>query len=70
MHFETALGQAGAQLAALRQWRNGNLAHYAEFLWHIYAEPKAYDANLSRWCAAGACGGACVCCARARVFAR
>ncbi len=49
VHFETALAQAGQQLAALRQWRNGNVAHYAEFLWHIYAEPKAYDANQSRW---------------------
>ena len=55
-HFETALGHAGQQLAALRQWRNGNVAHYASFIWTMLAEPQAYDAALPRWC--GCCGSA------------
>ena len=50
-HFEVALAHAGQQLAALRQWRNGNVMHYAEFLWSIFAEPQSYDTSVGRWCA-------------------
>ena len=48
-HFEVALAHAGQQLAALRQWRNGNVQHYAEFLWNIFAEPQSYDTSVGRW---------------------
>ena len=50
-HFEVALAHAGQQLAALRQWRNGNVTHYAEFLWSLFTEPQSYDTSVGRWCA-------------------
>jgi hypothetical protein len=49
-HFEVALAHAGQQLAGLRQWRNGNALHAAEFLWSIFAEPHSYDTSVGRWC--------------------
>ena len=58
-HFEVALAHAGQQLAALRQWRNGNVMHYAEFLWSLFAEPQSYDSSVGRWCAQRACACAC-----------